>query len=204
MARVQNKLHLLLLWLPLFFSFHHTLLAIFCFHFKDASVRMEAFSILHVFSGPLLLPSSLKHMDAFDMLFTCHWHDDYFEKCCVSRSVHIYVIAGVFTYLAEVLFYLHFTNYSIMACPSSVPAVSQQVHMLQMEGDQTDDSDAPISNFAKLLKIDESVFPVSNPTDKIKRTRARKKRAKRLDGIAIDPQKAFVDLTKTRDHVHDD
>ena len=34
-------------------------------------------------------------------------------------------------YLAEMLFFvhLHFATYSIMACPSSVPAVSQEVHL---------------------------------------------------------------------------
>ena len=78
------------------------------------------------------------------------------------------------------------------------------VDVLQIEGDQTGDSDAPIPNLAKLLQIDESVCPVSNPMDKIKRTRARTKKAKRLDGTAIDSEKAYVDLTKTRDHVHDD
>ena len=91
---------------------------------------MDTFPILHFFAGRTVWPLSLKRMDGFDMLFTCHWHDDYFEKCCVSRSVRIYVIAGVFTYLAEVLLFdLHFAIHSIMACPSSVPAVSQQVHL---------------------------------------------------------------------------
>ena len=108
MAWVQQKLHLLFLWQSslLFMSSHVASYNLYSFQGRICPHGCVV-SIQHFFSGRMLLPLSLKHMDGLYMLFTCHWHDDCFEKCCARRFVHVYVIACVLFFdLAEMSFFI--------------------------------------------------------------------------------------------------
>ena len=109
------RLHLLFLWQSsvFFISSHVASYSLCSFQgricphgclFHSAFILWAFFLFVCLLSLLKDLPLSLKHMDGFDMLFTCHWHDDHFENCCVSRSVHIHVIARVSIYLANVFF----------------------------------------------------------------------------------------------------
>ena len=112
-------------------------------------------------------------------------------------------------YLAEMLFFvhLHFATYSIMACPSSVPAVSQEVHLgTAKQTIQTQDDtkkketiqEQELANGIARKKPFKSERPCPVHRDTGKRF------GMNIDGTAIDPPKVAAYLNKTTDHVYDE
>ena len=94
--------------------------------------------------------------------------------------------------------HLHFATYSIMACPSSVPAVSQEVHLgTAKQTIQTQDDtkkketiqEQELANGTARKKPFKSKCPCPINLSTGKRF------SLNIDGTAIDPPKAFVERT---------
>ena len=121
----------------------------------------------------------------------------------------MHVIAVVLFFIAQrccVFVHLHFATYSIMACPSSVPAVSREVHLgTAKQTIQTQDDtkkkqtiqDEELANGIPRKKPFKSKYPCQVHLGTGKRFGMNLD-----DGTAIDPPKVAVYLNKITDHVY--
>ena len=122
----------------------------------------------------------------------------------------MYVIAVVFLYFVEMLVcfvHLHFATYSIMACPSSVPAVSREVHLgTAKQTIQTQDDTKKKETFQEqeLANGIARKKPFKSKCPCPVHLGTGKRFGMNIDGTAIDPPKVAAYLNKTTDHVYDE
>ena len=129
----------------------------------------------------------------------------------ITVRTHVCHCCCVVLYLAEVLFFvhLHFATYSIMACPSSVPAVSQEVH-LTLTGifsglniqTQDDTKKKETIQEQELANGIERKKPFKSKCQCPVHLGTGKRFGMNTDGTAMDPPKVAVYLNKTTDHVY--
>ena len=125
----------------------------------------------------------------------------------ITVRTHVCHCCCVVLYLAEVLFFvhLHFATYSIMACPSSVPAVSQEVHLgTAKQTIQTQDDTKKKETFQEqeLANGIARKKPFKNKCPCPVHLGTGKRFGMNIDGTAIDPPKVAAYLNKTTDHVY--